>query len=91
MTDSRMATCPWCLYVTNTMTYVGEEPGDGPAVDISICAECGMPAIIDDEAIGGLRRPSDIEHVELAANRLVIAMMAAWFEATGRPLPEDDL
>ena len=73
--------CPWCLRAGKL--------DDGTLGYCSVCFNCGMPAIVDDNAIGGLRKPTRREHEELAANPMVIAAMAAWFKATGREVPDD--
>jgi len=85
----RIATCPWCLYVTDAITDVlgDDTPDEG---DCSLCIQCGMPSMIDDDAIGGLRKPTRREHEWLGADPMVLAAMATWFKMKGQTPPEDD-
>lgn len=68
-------TCPWCLYTSDAGAAEAE---------INVCTECAVPSIVDDDAIGGLRKPTRREHETLAADRTVVAMIATILTAKDR-------
>lgn len=82
-TFRRIATCPWCLLTTNAITGFDDDGGPDHG-SVSVCEQCVMPSVVDDDAIGGLRKPTRREHELLAADRRVVTVMAALLKAQGR-------
>ena len=72
-------TCPFCGTIHDAVTPVPTNeryyPDDG---DVSLCWQCGKPAIIDHRIDGGTRRPTPTEQYRLDAEDELQKAIAAW-------------
>jgi hypothetical protein len=77
--------CPYCGYHFNRASNI-EEPELAPKLgDIMLCLDCGEAGIFGDDQ--RLRKPTDEEHVEIAADPDYQKHRIAWtlWDQYGRP------
>lgn len=67
-------TCAWCGHVNSHATAVNGEDKPEPG-NLSLCIECGEWSVFTETA---LRKPTDDEFVEIAADPDARRARAAW-------------
>ena len=72
-------TCPNCGYRQDSVTLIDGDDGAVPKEgDISFCVGCGMFAIFEVAAPGGMRQMTKLEWVELNIEVDVPKIIAVW-------------
>lgn len=83
MTHAWQATCPFCG-ATHNMASNATRTEEGPIQprngDLTLCINCGEWAFFDQNAKGGLRKPTDAEYRRIAASPHSRLAREAWIE-----------